>query len=71
MRSGSIPPLDPDIVCVLSVLSVLLVCVLGVLSVLSLCVFVFRPTAFAGGRKNVITQPVLVRSGCPLDTRQL
>ena len=31
----------------------------------------FRPTAFPGGRKNVITQSILVRLGCPLDTRQL
>ena len=42
-----------------------------VLSVCLVCVFVLRSTAFAGGQKNVITQSVLVRLGCPLEARQL
>ena len=42
------------------------VCVHGVLSV---CVL--RPTAVGGGRINAISQSFSVRSGCPLDVRQL
>ena len=50
----------------------MLVCVcVCLVCVCLVCVFWLRSTAFAGGRKNAITQSILVRLGCPLDVGQL